>query len=111
MPTGLRNGTRPSAIGSERRIDETGDIMTATLDVTDLRKQFAIGRPAIDGVSFAVPAGEIAGDATALAQHTLADAVQALTRPSAAESLVGPEPHDQDGKALAPEDLWGHDHL
>ena len=35
------------------------DIMTATLDVTDLRKQFAIGRPAVDGVSFAVPAGEI----------------------------------------------------
>ncbi len=33
--------------------------MTATLDVTDLRKQFAVGRPAIDGVSFAVPAGEI----------------------------------------------------
>jgi iron(III) transport system ATP-binding protein len=33
--------------------------MTAILDVRDLRKQFAIGRPAIDGVSFAVPAGEI----------------------------------------------------
>jgi iron(III) transport system ATP-binding protein len=33
--------------------------MTATLEVTDLRKQFPIGRPAIDGVSFAVPAGEI----------------------------------------------------
>ena len=33
--------------------------MTATLEVTDLRKQFAMGRPAIDGVSFAVPAGEI----------------------------------------------------
>jgi iron(III) transport system ATP-binding protein len=33
--------------------------MTATLEVTGLRKQFAIGRPAIDGVSFAVPAGEI----------------------------------------------------
>ena len=33
--------------------------MTVTLDVSDLRKQFAIGRPAIDGVSFAVPAGEI----------------------------------------------------
>jgi len=33
--------------------------MTATLDVTGLRKQFAVGRPAIDGVSFAVPAGEI----------------------------------------------------
>jgi iron(III) transport system ATP-binding protein len=33
--------------------------MTATLEVTNLRKQFAIGRPAIDGVSFNVPAGEI----------------------------------------------------
>src|SRR5437763_2856225 len=33
--------------------------MTATLEVTDLRKQFAIGRPAVDGVSFEVPAGEI----------------------------------------------------
>jgi iron(III) transport system ATP-binding protein len=33
--------------------------MTGKLEVTDLRKQFAIGRPAIDGVSFAVPAGEI----------------------------------------------------
>ena len=33
--------------------------MTSTLEVVDLRKQFAIGRPAVDGVSFAVPAGEI----------------------------------------------------
>jgi iron(III) transport system ATP-binding protein len=46
-------------IVSDRRVDETGQIMTSTLEVTDLRKQFAIGRPAIDGVSFAVPAGEI----------------------------------------------------
>src|SRR5882724_7733492 len=33
--------------------------MSATLDVSDLRKQFLVGRPAVDGVSFAVPAGEI----------------------------------------------------
>ena len=33
--------------------------MTTTLEVTNLRKQFAIGRPAIDGVSFSVPTGEI----------------------------------------------------
>src|ERR1051326_9530688 len=32
--------------------------MTAPLGVPDLRKQFAIGKPAVDGVSFAVPAGE-----------------------------------------------------
>jgi iron(III) transport system ATP-binding protein len=35
------------------------NVMAAILDVRDLRKQFAVGRPAIDGVSFAVPAGEI----------------------------------------------------
>src|SRR3954447_7318506 len=33
--------------------------MSATLEVRALRKQFAVGRPAVDGVSFAVPAGEI----------------------------------------------------
>src|SRR3954454_11516660 len=33
--------------------------MSGTLEVTSLRKQFAIGRPAVDGVSFSVPAGEI----------------------------------------------------
>src|SRR4051812_36449563 len=33
--------------------------MSGTLEVHDLRKQFAIGRPAVDGVSFTVPAGEI----------------------------------------------------
>jgi iron(III) transport system ATP-binding protein len=38
--------------GSEAR-------MSASLDVRDLRKQFATGRPAVDGVSFHVPAGEI----------------------------------------------------
>src|ERR1700716_1483242 len=33
--------------------------MSGTLEVTDLHKQFAIGGPAVNGVSFAVPAGEI----------------------------------------------------
>jgi iron(III) transport system ATP-binding protein len=33
--------------------------MSAALDVRDLRKQFSIGRPAVDGVSFQVAAGEI----------------------------------------------------
>ena len=33
--------------------------MPPSLDVRDLRKQFATGRPAVDGVSFHVPTGEI----------------------------------------------------
>src|SRR6202165_4830706 len=59
MGRGLPIGTRSSGTGSDRRTREAHEIMTATLDVSDLRKQFSIGRPAIDGVSFAVPAGEI----------------------------------------------------
>src|ERR1700736_3015879 len=59
MRPGLPIGTRLSATGSDRCIHEDTEIMTGTLDVTDLRKQFSFGRPAIEGVSFAVPAGEI----------------------------------------------------
>ncbi len=33
--------------------------MTSALQIADLVKRFAIGRPAVDGVSFDVPAGEI----------------------------------------------------
>ena len=33
--------------------------MAATLEVSELGRQFATGRPAVDGVSFTVPAGEI----------------------------------------------------
>jgi iron(III) transport system ATP-binding protein len=33
--------------------------MSAALDVRDLRKEFAAGRPALDGISFYVPSGEI----------------------------------------------------
>ena len=58
MGHGLPTGTRLSAIGSEYT-HEAGLFVMATLEVTGLRKQFTIGRPAIDGVSFAVPAGEI----------------------------------------------------
>src|SRR4051812_39433298 len=59
MPIGSGNGTKRSVTGSERCTHDSGSFMMATLEVTDLRKQFAVGRPAIDGVSFAVPAGEI----------------------------------------------------
>src|SRR5580692_6955802 len=57
MPPGWRIGTRPSVTGSEFRRES--NIMTAALDVSDLSKRFAIGRPAVDGVSFAVPRGEV----------------------------------------------------
>ena len=37
-------------------------------------------------------------------------AVQSLTRPKS-KALVGPNPTDGEGGALAPKDAWGHDHL
>ena len=50
------------------------------------------------------------GEAEALAKRGLHDAVHSLTRPGA-ERFVGPAPRDDKGRALAPGDAWGHDHL
>ncbi|HEY3181490.1 MAG TPA: DUF1800 family protein [Gaiellaceae bacterium] len=49
------------------------------------------------------------GEAAELAKLGLDGAVRALTHPGA-EKLVGPEPRDENGRALAPADAWGHDH-
>ena len=50
------------------------------------------------------------GEAEKLARLGLEGAVHHLVSPSR-EKLVGPEPHDDKGKPLAPFDAWGHDHL
>ena len=65
--------------------------MTATLDVSDLRKQFAIGRPAIDGVSFAVPAGEIVVllGPSGCGKTTTLRCVAGLEHPTSGEISIG----------------------
>src|SRR5919201_1576037 len=50
------------------------------------------------------------GEAEALAKLGLDGAVHALTNPGD-ERFVGPSPHDEKGRPLAPFDAWGHDHL
>ncbi len=50
------------------------------------------------------------GEAEALARLGLDGAVRALTHPGR-ERLVGPAPHDDKGRPLAPYDAWGHDHV
>jgi uncharacterized protein (DUF1800 family) len=50
------------------------------------------------------------GEAEALARLGLHGAVRALTQPGP-ERLVGPAPTDEKGRALAPYDAWGHDHV
>jgi len=50
------------------------------------------------------------GEAKALARLGLDAAVRSLTRPGV-ERLLGPAPRDDKGRALAPADAWGHDHL
>jgi uncharacterized protein (DUF1800 family) len=50
------------------------------------------------------------GEAAALAKQGMRHAVLSLTRP-AAQTLVGPEPHDERNLPLAPYDATGHDHL
>ncbi len=53
--------------------------------------------------------GPRAGEAEALARLGLAGAVRSLVYPGR-ERLVGPAPHDDQGRPLAPYDAWGHDH-
>jgi uncharacterized protein (DUF1800 family) len=50
------------------------------------------------------------GEAKRLAKKGLDGAVHSLTHPRR-ERLVGPKPHDGDGRPLAPGDAWGHDHV
>src|SRR5215212_5699753 len=64
---------------------------TATLEVTDLRKQFSIGRPALDGVSFAVPAGEIVVllGPSGCGKTTTLRCVAGLEHPTSGEIRIG----------------------
>ena len=55
--------------------------------------------------------GPSPGHAELLAAMGLQAAVASLTRPAGAAVLTGSEPTDDDGNPLAPEDVWGHDHL
>jgi uncharacterized protein (DUF1800 family) len=50
------------------------------------------------------------GEAERLARLGLDGAVRSLTHPGG-EKFVGPPPHDEKGRRLAPADAWGHDHL
>jgi uncharacterized protein (DUF1800 family) len=54
--------------------------------------------------------GPTPGQAEALAGQPIEGVVHALTRPSGAAVLHGPEPTDDEGNALAPADQWGQDH-
>ena len=49
------------------------------------------------------------GQAEKLAKKGLDSAVRSLTHPRS-KRLSGPSPRDEDGRALAPRDAWGHDH-
>jgi iron(III) transport system ATP-binding protein len=66
--------------------------MTATtLEVKQLRKQFSIGRPAIDGVSFTVPTGEIVVllGPSGCGKTTTLRCVAGLEHPTSGEISIG----------------------
>jgi iron(III) transport system ATP-binding protein len=76
--------------------------MTATLEVTDLRKQFAIGRPAIDGVSFNVPAGEIVVllGPSGCGKTTTLRCVAGLEHPTGGEISIGARVVSSPGRGI-----------
>jgi uncharacterized protein (DUF1800 family) len=54
--------------------------------------------------------GPTSGQAEKLAGQPVEQAVQSLTRPTGAATLVGPAPTDAEGHALEPASAYGHDH-
>ncbi len=54
--------------------------------------------------------GPTPGQAEALGGQPLEQVVFGLTRPSGAATLTGPEPVDEEGNPLDPDDAWGEDH-
>ena len=76
--------------------------MTAALDVSDLRKQFAIGRPAVDGVSFAVPAGEIVVllGPSGCGKTTTLRCVAGLEHPTGGEISIGARVVSSPGRGI-----------
>ncbi len=54
--------------------------------------------------------GPTPGQAEALVGQPLEQVVFGLTRPSGPATLTGPEPVNEEGKKLEPEDVWGDDH-
>jgi hypothetical protein len=54
--------------------------------------------------------GPTPGQAEALTGQPLQEVVFGLTRPSGAATLSGPEPVDEDGNPLDPNNAWGQDH-
>ena len=74
------------------------------------RYQGRFGVPEAERLLWRAGFGPRRGEAAALAKLGLDGAVRSLTRP-AGEKWIGPPPHDEKGRALAPADAWGHDHL
>jgi uncharacterized protein (DUF1800 family) len=69
----------------------------------------AFGPPQAERLLWRAGFGPRPGEAEALAKKGLDGAVQALLDPGR-ERFVGPKPHDDKGRPLAPRDAWGHDH-
>jgi iron(III) transport system ATP-binding protein len=65
--------------------------MSASLEVRDLRKDFHVGRPAVDGVSFTIPAGEIVVllGPSGCGKTTTLRCVAGLEHPTAGEISIG----------------------
>src|ERR1700744_3449136 len=76
--------------------------MTGPLEVPDLRKQFAIGRPAIDGVSFNVPAGEIVVllGPSGCGKTTTLRCVAGLEHPTGGEISIGGKTVSAPGRGI-----------
>ena len=68
------------------------------------------GAPQAERLLWRAGFGPRRGQAASLARLGLNGAVRSLTHPPG-EKWIGPPPHDDKGRPLAPADAYGHDHL
>lgn len=73
--------------------------------------QGTFGRTQAERLLWRAGFGPSPGWSDAFASFGLEGSVNSLVFPQGAEAFVGAEPTDNNGDPLAPEDLWGHDHV
>jgi uncharacterized protein (DUF1800 family) len=105
--------SKPAAIGQKPPAPEVTASATPPLPDDGPVPAFTtpLGESHMERLLWRTGFGPARGQAAQLAGQDMSTAVHSLTRPSGGANLDGPEPHDDEGRPLAPADAWGHDHL
>ena len=106
-PTASPGSTGPTS----RSGDAESGPATSTVDSPIAKYTGTFGPREAERLLWRAGFGPVAGEARRLAEAGMDAAVLAMTRPTTIPVLRGPEPTDEQGRPLAPYDIWQHDQL